>query len=200
LSESYSQSPRRTQLAEAGDSTLPTQSQSNKVLFVEYGTDANCNDPGATPPSTEDKSAAPNKINLKQPLPLLLQTFSGYHTRDNAHDFFFQVLPYFTPELVSSGETLWSQGEEAQGLYLIESGCLRATYQYEDHTELLQETMVAGTVAGELTALSGTRRNATVVVERDARLWKLSVESLERLQTEKPAVAREFVKLILKGK
>lgn len=85
-------------------------------------------------------------------------------------------------------------------MYLIESGCLKATYHYEDHAELLHETMVAGTVAGEMTALSGVVRNATVVVERDASLWKLTVEGLDRLQLEKPKIAREFVQLVLKSR
>jgi SulP family sulfate permease len=128
-----------------------------------------------------------------------MQTFSGYHTRENPHDFFFQVMPYFTPLIVSEGDTIWTQGEEADAMYLIESGCLRATYTYEDHTEPLQETMVAGTLAGEMTALSGTKRNATAIAERNAHLWRLSTEALDRLQQEKPDVAKDFIKLVLKG-
>jgi signal-transduction protein with cAMP-binding, CBS, and nucleotidyltransferase domain len=153
-----------------------------------------------TPAEDRDKPAGPAKIAFKQPLPLLMQTFAGYHTRDNPHDFFYQVMPYFTHVSVAVGDVIWSQGDMADALYLIESGCLRATYTYEDHTEPLQETMVAGTVAGEMTALSGTHRNATAVAERDAQLWRLSIESLERLQREKPDVAKDFIKLVLKGK
>lgn len=108
-------------------------------------------------------------------------------------------MPYFEPVTVSAGDIIWNQGDMADALYLIESGCLRATYAYEDRADPLQETMVAGTVAGEMTALSGTNRNATAVAERDAQLWRLSTESLERLQQEKPDVAKDFIKLILKG-
>jgi SulP family sulfate permease len=151
-------------------------------------------------PSEDSKASVPSKPTFKQPLPLLLQTFAGYHARENPHDFFFQVMPYFTPVIVSEGDTVWTQGEQADAMYLIESGCLRATYAYEDRTDPLQETMVAGTLAGEMTALSGTKRNATTVAERDAQLWKLSAEALERLQREKPDVAKDFIKLILKGK
>jgi SulP family sulfate permease len=139
-----------------------------------------------TPAEDRDKPAGPAKIAFKQPLPLLMQTFAGYHTRDNPHDFFYQVMPYFTPVSVAVGDVIWNQGDMADALYLIESGCLRATYTYEDHTEPLQETMVAGTVAGEMTALCGTHRNATAVAER--------------LQCEKPDVAKDFIKLVLKGK
>lgn len=41
--------------------------------------------------------------------------------------------------------------------------------------------MVAGTAAGEMTFLSRTKRNATVVAERDSVLWKMEVESHEEM-------------------
>lgn len=147
----------------------------------------------SAPRSKSDKPAFPST--LKQPLPILLQTFADYTTLK--HDFFFQLVSFFKPLDVKSGDIIFRQGEEPNGLYLIESGCLRATYRYEDYTDPLQETMVAGTVAGELTMLSATKRNATVVAERDAKLWILDVEQLERLQKEKPEVAREFIKILL---
>jgi hypothetical protein len=59
--------------------------------------------------------------------------------------------------------------------------------------------MTAGTLAGELSALSGTPRNATVVAERVSVVWKMSAESYERLEREQGAVAKAFVTLVLKG-
>jgi SulP family sulfate permease len=59
--------------------------------------------------------------------------------------------------------------------------------------------MTAGTLAGELSALSGTPRNATVVAERASFVWKLSSENFERLEREQGEVARAFVRLVLKA-
>ena len=59
--------------------------------------------------------------------------------------------------------------------------------------------MVAGTVAGELSALSESARNATCVVERPAVVWKLTINNLRRMEIEHPEMAKTFVKLILKG-
>lgn len=59
--------------------------------------------------------------------------------------------------------------------------------------------MVSGTLAGELSALSGMERNATVVVERNSVLWKLGTEGLKRLEAERPELARTFTRLVLKG-
>ena len=94
---------------------------------------------------------------------------------------------------------LWRQGSASDGLYLIESGSLRATYAFDEHAEAIHETMVAGTVAGDLSALSDTPRNATVVAERDCVLWKLTPEALEKMQKERPEDASRLTKVVLKG-
>lgn len=59
--------------------------------------------------------------------------------------------------------------------------------------------MVAGTLAGELTALADSPRNATVVVEYPAVVWKMSNDDIRRLQNEHPELARVFIQLVLKG-
>lgn len=94
---------------------------------------------------------------------------------------------------------MWRQDDEPDGLYIIQSGVLRAVYHFADHTSAAEETMVAGTVAGELSALSGSTRNATCTVEREAVVWKLSVENLRKMETERPELANAFTKLALKG-
>jgi SulP family sulfate permease len=118
---------------------------------------------------------------------------------DDAYDFLTNLVPYFTRETLSSNTSLWRQYDDADGLYLIESGSLRATYSYDNHTREVQETMVAGTIAGDLSTLSNTSRNATTVAERDCVLWKMDLEALERLEKEHPDTARRFTKIVLKG-
>lgn len=103
-----------------------------------------------------------------------------------------------------ANEILWKKDDQATALYLIEIGSLRATYDHDHGHERvgaggIQETMVAGTIAGDLSMLSGTRRNATVIAERDGVLWRLDTESLGRLEKDKPDVARDFIKIVLKG-
>lgn len=98
-----------------------------------------------------------------------------------------------------AGYILWKQGDEPDGLYIIQSGVLKAVYHFAEYTPTTEETMVAGTVAGELSALSGSSRNATCTVEREALVWKLSVENLKRMEAERPELASAFTKLALKG-
>jgi SulP family sulfate permease len=94
---------------------------------------------------------------------------------------------------------LWKQGDAADGLYVIGAGVLRATYRFAAHTPVITESMVPGTLAGELSGLAGLARNATVVVERDAILWRLDADALRRLEAERPELARTFTALVLKG-
>lgn len=189
MSDSFHNSPRRTHIAAAGVSTLPFAAPTAGGMG------------GGEHKSGGKTGGHSGGLSLKQPLPILLQTFSDYFDdpAQNPHDFFFQITPYLSPVQTKAGETIFSRDDTADALYLIESGCLRATYEYEDHCELIQETMVAGTVAGELTMLSASKRNATVVAERDSRLWRLDQEGLEKMERERPEVARRFVKIVLKG-
>ncbi|GMK57284.1 hypothetical protein CspeluHIS016_0401180 [Cutaneotrichosporon spelunceum] len=166
LAESFSNSPRRTHLARAGDATLHV---------------------------TRDIQEPPPAA---QPLGILVQTMGCY--TDAPETFFSQFAPYFKRVPAPAGTTLWKQGEAADGLYIIERGSLRATYEYNADDRVL-ETMVAGTVAGDLSTLSDTTRNATVVAERDAVLWKLAPDSLAKMEKDIPEAAAMFVKVVLKA-
>lgn len=148
----------------------------------------------------------------REPLPTLSRALSSYTSLD------LSPLPaYLSRVCYPAGHVLWRQNDPPDGLYIIEKGVLRASYVFESwgsstglessshndetytHPPHIEESMVSGTVAGELSALSNMPRNATMVVERDVVLWKLSRESLGRMQEEKPIFAKQFVEAILKS-
>lgn len=133
-----------------------------------------------------------------EPYNTLVRAFSSYG--DIGRDKIRPLIPYLERMSVPEGLVLFNQNEEADGLYLIESGVLRASYKFAEHTPRIEESMVPGALAGELSALAGLPRNATVAVERQAVLWKLSTESMRRLETENPEMSRLFIQLVLKGK
>ena len=132
-----------------------------------------------------------------EPYSTLVRAFSTYEAIDR--ETYAPLIPYLTRMSVPEGTVLWTQDEPPDGLYIVESGILRATYRFAEPTPPMVESMVPGTIAGELSALSGLERNATCVVERAAVLWKLSTENLTRLEEEQPELARAFTRLILKG-
>lgn len=113
----------------------------------------------------------------------------------------FKILVgYLERQALPEGHVLFNQGDIPDALYIIESGVLRALYRFAEHVPTIEESMVPGTLAGELTGLSGMERNATVLVERDAVVWKLTREKLRALEREQPELARVFTKLVMRGK
>ncbi|KAH9994309.1 sulfate transporter family-domain-containing protein [Russula compacta] len=131
-----------------------------------------------------------------EPFSTLEQAFSPYVT-DRA--ILEQLSLYFERVTVPAGHVLWKQDDPSDGLYIIGAGVLRATYHFAAHTPVIEESMVPGTLAGELSGLAGLARNATVVVERTAVLWRLGADALRRLEEEHPELARTFTALVLKA-
>ena len=133
-----------------------------------------------------------------EPYNTLIKAFSSYGHVDRAS--FRALVPYLERINLPEGCLLWKQGDQPDGLYIVESGVLKASYHFAEYTTPTHETMVPGSVAGELSALSGLERNATCVVERDAVVWKLSNENMKRLEAEQPEMARTFTRLGLRCK
>ncbi|ODQ56026.1 hypothetical protein SAICODRAFT_74248 [Saitoella complicata NRRL Y-17804] len=133
--------------------------------------------------------------NFKQPLPLLLQIFGEFTNK--GEDFWFGLSKSFKRVELPQGTIVWKQGEDADCFYLIESGILRATYDFEHGEALLSESIVAGTVCGELPFLSETPRTATVVAERSSVVWKMDRSAWTTLQEDK-VVMSEMLKIGMK--
>ncbi|KAJ7280204.1 sulfate transporter family-domain-containing protein [Mycena rebaudengoi] len=134
---------------------------------------------------------------LEEPYNTLVKAFSSYGDVDLEQ--FRPLISYLQRMSVPEGFILWKQDDPADGLYIIEAGVLRASYTFSDHTQSIHESMVPGTLAGELSALANLPRNASVVVERPAVLWKLTIQNLRRLETKEPALARIFTQMVLKS-
>jgi SulP family sulfate permease len=187
LQESLPHTPRRAQLRDAGWRTIASgmliSSLTHFSSQYRYSIGENRNKKSALTPVVE-------------PFHALEQAFSP-HVADCT--VLQRLAPYFERVAVPVGHVLWKHGDPADGLYVIEAGVLRATYYFATHTPAIEESMVPGTLAGELSGLAGLPRNATVVVERAAVLWYLSGEALGRLQAEYPELARIFTALVLKG-
>lgn len=132
-----------------------------------------------------------------EPFNTLVKAFSSYG--EISLEQFRPMLSSLQRISIPDGHVLWKQNDVADGLYIVESGVLRARYDFADFTPNLEESMVPGTLAGELTALSDSPRNATVVAERPSVLWKLSMQDLRTLEKEHPALFWKFCQLVLKG-
>ncbi|OQE43260.1 hypothetical protein PENCOP_c003G04743 [Penicillium coprophilum] len=138
--------------------------------------------------------ASPAWSAMRQPLPLLLQTFQGLSTENE--DFWFPACAYFSRESYPAGTVLYHEGDTPRAFYLLESGMLRAGYDLPQGRYF--ELIVAGRPCGELPFFSDTRRTATVKAERDCVAWCLTGAKWKALQDQEPRIARELLTVSLK--
>ncbi|KAB8236282.1 sulfate transporter family protein [Aspergillus alliaceus] len=131
---------------------------------------------------------------MRQPLPLLLQTFQGLTLRNE--DFWFRACAYFVRDTYAAGTVLFQEGDVPNAFYLLESGMLRAEYELPQGRYF--ELIVAGRPCGELPFFSETRRTATVKAEQDCVAWCLSTAKWRDLREQEPEIARELLTVSLK--
>ncbi|PFH49626.1 hypothetical protein AMATHDRAFT_76082 [Amanita thiersii Skay4041] len=175
-------SPRHIQLREAATRTIATE----PVMKPDYDP----SNPPEEPFNTLRKVFQTfGEIDYDEFRPLLQPQPQSHH----------YLQPYLQRLSLPARHVLWRQGDPSDGLYIVESGVLKATYEYAEHTQRVEETMFPGTLAGELSALADMPRNATVSVDQHpAVVWKMSRERLRRLHVEQPELANTFVNLVLK--
>ncbi|KAL8854558.1 MAG: hypothetical protein Q9221_000593 [Calogaya cf. arnoldii] len=131
----------------------------------------------------------------KQPLQLLLQTFST--VSDKPEDFWYRAVPFFERVRFANGSILYEREENADGFFLLESGMLKAEYMLPQLGNFC-ELIVEGTTCGELPFFSGTKRTSTTSADRDCVTWMLNQSKWEELQRSQPDIAQELLKISLK--
>jgi len=81
---------------------------------------------------------------------------------------------------LSAGETLFREGDEADSMYVVVSGRLRATRQKDGQTRIVGE-IARGETVGEMALLTGGKRSATVEAMRDCVLVGLDSPAFGQL-------------------
>jgi len=81
---------------------------------------------------------------------------------------------------LSAGEVLFREGDEADSMYVVVSGRLRATRQEDGETRVVGE-ITRGETVGEMALLTGGKRSATVEAMRDCVLVGLDSQGFAQL-------------------
>ncbi|MGA0199429.1 MAG: cyclic nucleotide-binding domain-containing protein, partial [Prochlorotrichaceae cyanobacterium] len=112
---------------------------------------------------------------------------------------FFSDTSYVRPFLkylerckLTEGEVLFSQGEPADAIYFLESGQVSLFLFQEDGQSTRLQTSSAGTVLGEVGLYRKSSHTAAGIADQPSRLYKLSKEALNKMQTEAPNLAAAF--------
>ncbi len=95
------------------------------------------------------------------------------------------VLAELEPRVCAAGEVIISEGDSAGPMYLIEEGRVRVMRHDEGVPEYLGH-LDAGQYFGEMAALTGARRAATVEATTACRLLALSPETVRQLADKLP--------------
>ncbi|WP_295952860.1 patatin-like phospholipase family protein [Rhodoferax sp.] len=98
---------------------------------------------------------------------------------------------------ISGGDTLLTQGEAGDAMYLVVSGRLRAFVQAEGGGPQRVGDIVRGQVVGEMSLYTGEPRAATVVAVRDAVLARLDRPAFQRLLACSTQVSMAFTTQII---
>jgi SulP family sulfate permease len=137
--------------------------------------------------------------NLPQPLKLLLASFQDLvHVTGQEQPLFF-MSKYFVRCETTAGEILWQQGQLSDSLLLLESGLLRLVVDYDSSLTdaRVVESVLPGTIIGELELFSARDRGGTLVVETPGVVWKLTNLSWDHAIQQDPSAALVFMRCAL---
>ena len=98
---------------------------------------------------------------------------------------------------VPGGQTLLTQGDAGDAMYLVLSGRLRAYVNDEDGTPRSSREMGRGQIIGEMSLITGQPRSATVVTIRDSVLVRLGKSAFDELLATSPRLAMAITRQII---
>jgi NTE family protein len=98
---------------------------------------------------------------------------------------------------VPGGQTLMTQGEAGEAMYLVLSGRLRAYVNDEDGVPRTSREMGRGQIIGEMSLITGQPRRATVVTIRDSVLVRLGKSAFDGLLATSPQLAMVITRQII---
>jgi glutaminase len=90
------------------------------------------------------------------------------------------------------GAVVFREGDEADAVYFVSSGSLRAQIDVQGGRTLRLQTMGPGTAFGEMAFLDQGTRSATVVAEEESLVHVLPFNELRRVEQEHSGVTQAF--------
>jgi len=97
-----------------------------------------------------------------------------------------------------AGDFLIRQGEAGDSLYLLFAGRATVLLRTPQGTELRLRTMVGHTIVGEMGLYRATPRGASVRADQATITYRMTLESMARMEREDPELAHAFHKLVIR--
>lgn len=100
--------------------------------------------------------------------------------------------------LLPSGETLFKQGDEPDGMYIVVNGRLRIEVVGSDEILELKREVGHSEIVGEYALITNEARSATVIAVRETNLARLSPQRFEQLLKTYPELMRKITLHIIR--
>ena len=94
------------------------------------------------------------------------------------------LLPYLERMEVAANVALFRRGDPADAMYFVEAGRLNVILQGDDGETTRLRNIRSGTVAGEISMYLRSPRTADVITEQPCVLFRLTLESLARMEEQ----------------
>lgn len=182
---SSSKQIRGIRVASGSEQKKPLVSQGFDIAF---GTPRTSQVYQAATKSVRDEQKIQNKFYRhaensfkKQPLPLMMITFSGLSKKDET--FWCRLAPFFTREAIPEGTTFYDTKAKHARFFILESGLVKSVSHFESDRELVS-SILPNTAFGDLLEISDFHSTIYTAVN-GAVAWYLTLEKVkELLKTE----------------
>lgn len=102
--------------------------------------------------------------------------------------------------VLPGGAPLFRQGEPADAVYVVASGCL-GVFRHEEEGESAEPILIAevppGDLVGEMSLLSHGKRTRSVAALRDSEVWRLAQTSFNTLTAQHPEVLPALMRSVV---
>ncbi|WP_296704900.1 cyclic nucleotide-binding and patatin-like phospholipase domain-containing protein [Algoriphagus sp.] len=98
---------------------------------------------------------------------------------------------------IKCGHALLQQGDSSEEAYILLEGRLRAILEIEGQESEVLGEIARGEVVGEMGAVFGTKRNATIIAVRNSTLLQLGKNDFLQLLKEQKNTSLDFIKTIV---
>jgi SulP family sulfate permease len=96
---------------------------------------------------------------------------------------------YFEPQDIAATIVLAVQGDKSRDLFLIQKGRISALLKAKNGEVIRLRTLGPGSIVGEVAMYLGKPRSASPIAETDSVVWRLSLETLSKMESEDPRSA-----------
>jgi len=107
-----------------------------------------------------------------------------------------RIMGYLEKDQLPAGTHFIHQGDSPGALYFLENGLVTAQLEIWGEEPRRLNTMSSENMVGEIGFYLGSKRNASVITETPATLYRLTTEALSKMESQDPEAAALFHKYI----